>query len=329
MTHAAVTGLGSYLPERRLTNDDLAAMVHTSDEWIVTRTGIRERRIIAEGDATSDLAARAGERALADAGVDPASVDLLVVGTSTPDMLFPSTACLTQAKLGLSCPAYDVNAACTGFIFALHAAAGAIESGRARMALVIGADALTRIVDYTDRTTCVLFGDGAGAVLLEASDEPGLLGIHLGSDGTGADLLSVPAGGSAAPCTPELLAARENLLHMNGNEVFKFAVRAIPRVTRQALKESRLTVGDVDWLVPHQANQRILDTIADRLGVPHERVVSIIEDTGNTSTASIPLALDRLYTGGNLRPGHVCALVGFGAGLTWGAAVLRWTKKES
>jgi 3-oxoacyl-[acyl-carrier-protein] synthase-3 len=328
MTHAAVTGIGSYLPERRLTNGDLARMVQTSDEWILTRTGIRERRVIADGDATSDLAARAGARALADSGVDPSKVDLLIVGTSTPDMLFPSTACLTQTKLGLTCTAYDVNAACTGFVFALHAATAAIESGRARIVLVIGADALTRIVDYTDRTTCVLFGDGAGAVVLQASDEPGVMGIHLGSDGGGADLLSVPAGGSAAPCTPELLAARENLLKMNGNEVFKFAVRAIPRVTRQALKESRLTVADLDWLVPHQANQRILDTIADRLGLPHDRVVSIIEDTGNTSTASIPLALDRLYTVGNLRPGHVCALVGFGAGLTWGAAVLRWTKKE-
>jgi 3-oxoacyl-[acyl-carrier-protein] synthase-3 len=328
MTHAAVTGIGSYLPDRRLTNGDLARMVQTSDEWILTRTGIRERRVIADGDATSDLGARAGARALEDAGVDHAKVDLLIVGTSTPDMLFPSTACLVQAKLGLTCTAYDVNAACTGFVFALHAATSAIESGRARIALVIGADALTRIVDYTDRTTCVLFGDGAGAVVLQASDEPGVLGIHLGSDGGGADLLSVPAGGSAAPCTPELLAARENLLKMNGNEVFKFAVRAIPRVTRQALKESRLAVTDLDWLVPHQANQRILDTITDRLGVPHDRVVSIIEDTGNTSTASIPLALDRLYTVGNLRPGHVCALVGFGAGLTWGAAILRWTKKE-
>jgi 3-oxoacyl-[acyl-carrier-protein] synthase-3 len=199
MTHAAVTGLGSYLPERRLTNDDLTRMVQTSDEWIVTRTGIRERRVIADGDATSDLAARAGARALEDAGVDPAKVDLLIVGTSTP---FPSTACLTQTKLGLSCPAYDVNAACTGFVFALHAATSAIESGRARTVLVIGADALTRIVDYTDRTTCVLFGDGAGAVVLQASAEPGVLGIHLGSDGGGADLLSVPAGGTAAPCTP-------------------------------------------------------------------------------------------------------------------------------
>lgn len=329
MTYAAVTGIGSYLPEGVLTNADLALMVNTSDEWIWSRTGIRERRIIAEDEATSDLAARAGQRALADAGVAPDKVDLLVVGTSTPDMAFPSTACLTQAKLGLTCPAYDVNAACTGFIFALQHAAAAIESGRAKTVLVIGADALTRLVDFTDRSTCILFGDGAGAFVLQASEEPGVLGIHLGSDGTGADLLHVPAGGSAAPCTPERLAARETFLKMNGNEVFKFAVRAIPKVTRQALKESHLTVDDVTWLVPHQANQRILDTIADRLGVPHDRVVSTIERTGNTSSASIPLAIDGLYTVGNLKPGDVLVLVGFGAGLTWGAAVLRWTKKES
>lgn len=328
MTHAAVTGIGSYLPEGVLTNAELARMVDTSDEWIVSRTGIRERRVVAPGEATSDLAARAGKRALADAGVAPDKVDLLVVGTSTPDMPFPSTACLAQAKLGLTCPAYDVNAACTGFIFALQHATAAIESGRARTVLVIGADTLTRLVDFTDRSTCVLFGDGAGAFVLQASEEPGVLGIHLGSDGTGADLLYVPAGGSAAPCTPERLAAHDNFLKMNGNEVFKFAVRVIPKVTRAALKESHLTVDDVTWLVPHQANQRIIDTIADRLGVPHERVVSTIERTGNTSSASIPLAMDGLYTVGNLGPGDVLALVAFGAGLTWGAAVLRWTKKE-
>jgi 3-oxoacyl-[acyl-carrier-protein] synthase-3 len=275
--------------------------------------------MVAPDETTSDLAARAGERALADAGVAPEKVDLLVVGTSTPDMAFPSTACLTQAKLGLTCPAYDLNAACTGFIFALQHATAAIESGRAKTVLVIGADALTRLVDFTDRSTCVLFGDGAGAFVLQASKEPGVLGIHLGSDGHGADLLyahttaSVPA---------------DAYLKMNGNEVFKFAVRAIPKVTRQALRESHLTVDDVTWFVPHQANQRILDTIADRLGVPHERVVSAIERTGNTSSASIPLAIDGLYTAGNLKSGDVLALVGFGAGLTWGAAVVRWTKKE-
>ncbi len=329
MKYAAVIGIGSYLPERRLTNTDLERMVETSDEWIFSRTGIRERRIVAEGEATSDLAARAGAAALADADVEPGEVDLLVVATASPDMFFPSTASLAQAKMGLTCPAYDVNAACTGFIFALQHATAAIESGRARTVLAIGADALTRFVDFTDRSTCVLFGDGAGAFVLRASDEPGVLGIHLGTDGGGAGLLSVPAGGAAVPSTPERLAAHEQYLQMNGNEVFKFAVRSIPKATRQALKESKLGVDDIDWLVPHQANQRILDTIADRLGVPHEHVVSTIEYTGNTSSASIPLAMDALYTAGNLRPGEICALVGFGAGLTWGASIVRWTKKES
>ncbi|MDO8916074.1 MAG: beta-ketoacyl-ACP synthase III [Coriobacteriia bacterium] len=319
MTHAAVIGVGSYLPEHVLTNADLARMVETSDEWIVTRTGIRERRMVGPDEMTSDLAARAGERALADANIAPEKVDLLVVGTSTPDMAFPSTACLTQAKLGLTCPAYDLNAACTGFIFALQHATAAIESGRAKTVLVIGADALTRLVDFTDRSTCVLFGDGAGAFVLQASKEQGVLGVHLGSDGHGADLLYAQ---TTAPVPADAF------LKMNGNEVFKFAVRAIPKVTRQALRESHLTVDDVTWFVPHQANQRILDTIADRLGVPHERVVSTIERTGNTSSASIPLAIDGLYTAGNLKSGDILVLVGFGAGLTWGAAVVRWTKKE-
>lgn len=329
MPYATITSVASYLPERRLTNADLEKMVDTSDEWIRTRTGIRERRLAAEDESTSHLAARAGALALERARVSPDKVDLLVVATSSPDMIFPSTACLTQALLGMTCPAYDVNAACTGFVYALHAATASIESGRAHTVLVIGADALTRHVDFGDRSTCVLFGDGAGAVVLRASKEPGVLGIHLGADGLGARMLEIPAGGSAAPCTPERLAAGDQYVKMNGNEVFKFAVRRIPQVTRQALKESRLSVEDLDWLVPHQANERILDTIADRLGVPHERVVNRIEDTGNTSTASIPLALDSLYTGGHLRPGDVLALVGFGAGLTWGAAIVRWTEEVS
>ena len=328
MTYAAIIGIGSYLPERRLTNADLECMVDTSDEWILSRTGIAERRIAAEGEATSDMAARAGTVAIQDAGVEPSKVDLLIVATSTPDMLMPSAAALAQAKMGLTCPAMDVNAACTGFIYALQLAASTIESGRARTVLVIGADTLSSIVDFTDRTTCVLFGDGAGAVVLRASREPGVLGVHLGADGTGADMLMVPAGGSAAPLTPERMAAREQFMVMNGNEVFKFAVRRIPQVTKQALRESHLGVEDVDWLVPHQANQRIIDTIADRLGISHDHVVSTIRDTGNTSSASIPLAIDALYTAGRLRSGQTLALVGFGAGLTWGAAIVRWTKEE-
>lgn len=327
MTHAAIAGIGAHLPERRLTNVDLEALVETSDEWITTRTGISERRIAAEGESTSDLAAAAARAALADARLGPDAVDVLVVGTSSPDHIFPSTAALTQAKLGMRCPAVDVMAACTSFVFALHHATSVIESGRARTALVVGADALTRHVDFGDRRTCVLFGDGAGAVVLTAAAEPGVLGIDLGTDGTGADVLSIPAGGSAMPCTPEALERGLHRVHMNGAEVFKFAVRVIPETTRRALAASGLGVHDLAWLVPHQANQRILDTVADRLGLPHERVFSNIALTGNTSAASIPLALNDLYTSGNLRPGDHLALVGFGAGLTWGAAVVRWTKE--
>ncbi|MDO9557010.1 MAG: beta-ketoacyl-ACP synthase III [Coriobacteriia bacterium] len=327
MKHAAIIGVGSYLPNRRLTNEDLEGMVETSDEWITTRTGISERRLAEKDQATSDLATHAARNAMRDAGITPADIDLLVVGTSSPDMIFPSTACITQANLGLTCPAYDVMAACTSFIFALQNATAAIESGRARTVLVIGADALTRHVDFSDRGTCILFGDGAGAFVLQAADEPGVLGIDLGADGTGGDMLKIPAGGSAMPTTVETIEAGLHFVQMVGNDVFKFAVRVIPKTTETALAASGLSVDDVTWLVPHQANQRILDTVADRLGLPHERVVSNIALTGNTSAASIPLAVDELYTSGNLRPGDILALVGFGAGLTWGAAIVRWTKE--
>lgn len=325
--HASIIGVGSYLPQRRLTNDDLAQMVDTSDEWIITRTGIKERRLAAPDEATSDLATRAARKAIDNSGVSPEDIDLLIVGTSSPDMIFPSTACLTQAKLGLTCAAYDVSAACSSFIFALHSGTVAIESGRARTVLVVGADALTRHVDFQDRATCVLFGDGAGAVVLQASETAGILGIDLGSDGTGADVLQIPAGGSAMPATPENIEQRLNYLKMDGRDVFKFAVRVIPQTTLVALSSSGLTVQDIDWLVPHQANQRILDTVAQRLEIPLSKVVSTIAETGNTSAASIPLALDDLYTAGKLRSGNILALVGFGGGLTWGAAIVRWTKE--
>lgn len=323
--HAAIIGTGSFLPETRLTNKDLERMVDTSDEWILSRTGISERRLTAEGQSTSDLAVRAAERALACAGIAGSEVDLLVVGTSSPDHLFPSTACITQDKLGLTCPAYDVNAACSGFVYALHAGTAAIESGRATTVLIVGADALTRHVDFTDRGTCVLFGDGAGAVVLRASDAPGVLAIELGADGSGGDLLKVPAGGSAAPCTEELLRDHQQYLQMNGNEVYKFAVRMIPKATIKALAATGNEIADLAWLIPHQANKRILDTIEERLGIDDDRVYSNVENTGNTSAASIPLALDDLYTSGRLAPGDLIALVGFGAGLTWGAATVRWT----
>ena len=323
--YAQIVGVGSYLPEQVMTNADFEAVIDTSDEWIRTRTGIRERRVVAEGETTSDLAARAGNRALSGAGVAPEEVDLLVVGTTSPDYVFPSTACVTQAKLGLSCPAFDVMAACTSFIYALHSAASAIEAGRADTALVIGAEALTRFIDFDDRSTCVLFGDGAGAVVLRAADEAGVESIVLGADGTGEDMLKVPAGGAATPITHDLLDAREQFLKMAGNEVFKFAVRVIPRVTNEALAAADHAVSDLRWLIPHQANKRIIDTVEERLGLDDERVYCNLEWTGNTSAASIPLALDDLYTSGRLSPGDLLALVGFGAGLTWGAAVVRWT----
>lgn len=324
-THAIVTGIGSYLPERVLTNADLEMLVDTSDEWIMTRTGISERRIVSPDEATSDLAAAALSRALECARLLPTDVDLLVIGTSSPDMTFPSTACLVQDRLGMTCPAYDVNAACSGFVYALQAGTAAIESGRARRVAVVGADALTRHIDFTDRTTCVLFGDGAGAVILEAGEDAGVLGIALGADGSGADLLKIAAGGSREPASHDALDARRTYVTMNGNEVFRFAVRAIPRATLEALEASGCTVADLDWLVPHQANQRIIMTVEQRLGIPHDRVFSHVDRVGNTSAGSIPLALDDLYTSGRLAPGHLVALVGFGAGLTWGAAIVRWT----
>lgn len=322
---AQIAGVGSYLPEKRLTNADLEHMVDTSDEWITTRTGIHERRLAEEGQATSDLAYEAARRALDSAGLIGADVDLIIVGTSTPDMFLPSVGSLVQDRLGASCPAYDLNAACTGFVYALQAGVTAIESGRHRCVLVIGADALTRHVDFTDRATCVLFGDGAGAVVLQAAEKPGVLGISLGSDGSGSELLMVPAGGTAAPATCERIENHQHYVKMNGNEVFKFAVRVIPRVTREALALSDMDLHDLDWLVPHQANQRIITAAADRLGMPEDRVFSHVAMTGNTSAASIPLALDDLYTSGQLSPGDTLALVGFGAGLTWGAAIVRWT----
>ena len=326
MTYATITGIGSYLPARVLTNDELSQMVDTNDEWIVSRTGIRERRLAEPDETTSTMAAAAGASAIADAGLTAADIDFLVVGTGSPDHIMPSTAALTQDLLGLKCGAVDVMAACTSFITALHHGASLIEAGRASRVLVIGSDALTRHIDFTDRRTCVLFGDGAGAVVLEVSEEAGVLGIDIGADGSGAGVLTIPAGGSAAPCTAERVEAGEHFLKMSGGDVFKFAVRVIPDTTRRALELSGLAVDDLTWLVPHQANQRILDAVAPRLGIDPARVFSNVELLGNTSAASIPLALHDLYTGGHLHRGDVLALVGFGAGLTWGAAVVRWTK---
>ncbi len=323
--YAQIAGVGGFLPDRIMTNHDLEQLVDTSDEWIRTRTGIRERRIIAEGESTSDLAARAALAALRSAQVPPEDVDLLIVGTTSPDHLMPSTACRTQTKLGMNCPAVDIMAACTSFVYALHYGASVIESGRADTVVVVGAEALTRLIDFTDRSTCVLFGDGAGAVVLRAGDTPGLKAVVLGADGSGGDHLIVPAGGAARPCDEAALAQHDQFLKMNGSEVFKFAVRVIPRATEEALRASGHTVDDLAWLIPHQANERIIATVEERLGIDDSRVYLNLANTGNTSSASIPLALDDLYTSGRLAPGDLIGLVGFGAGLTWGAAVLTWT----
>lgn len=323
--YAQITGVGSYMPDRILTNAELEQMVDTSDEWISTRTGIRERRIVAEGETTSDLAARAVRSALDRAHVVPEEVDLLIVGTTGPDYILPSTACMTQAKVGLTCPALDVMAACTSFIYGLQLGTSMIESGRAEKVVVVGAEALTRLIDFTDRSTCVLFGDGAGAVVLSAGDEPGVESVVLGADGTGAETLIAPAGGAAKPITHEAIDAHDQFVKMAGNEVYKFAVRVIPRATEEVLARSAHTLAELRWLVPHQANKRIIDTVEERLGIEDDRVYNNIAKTGNTSAASIPLALDDLYTSGRLSPGDLSVLVGFGAGLTWGAAVVRWT----
>lgn len=322
---AQIAGVGGFLPDRVLTNHDLEALVDTTDEWIRTRTGIRERRVVAEGETTSDLAVRAAAIAMQRAGITADDVDLLLVGTTSPDHIMPSTACRTQAKLGLSCPAVDIMAACSSFIYGLQYAASVIESGRAETVLLVGAEALTRLIDFTDRSTCVLFGDGAGAVVLTAGEEPGVQAIVLGADGTGGDHLIVPAGGAAQPVDAASLEAHDQYVKMNGSEVFKFAVRVIPKATLDALQSSGHTTEDLRWLVPHQANERIIATVEERLGIDDERVYLNLANTGNTSAASIPLALDDLYTSGRLAPGDLIALVGFGAGLTWGAAVVTWT----
>ncbi len=327
MPAAGILGVGSYVPETVVTNADLEKIVETSDEWIASRSGIRERRVVGDGVNTSDLAAEAAKLALADAGLAADDVDAVIVATSSPEMIFPSTACLTMAKLGLkNRMALDVSAACAGFVFGLNVAANFIECGGYRNILFIGADALTRHVDWTDRKTCVLFGDGAGAVVLGPVEEgTGVLASYLSADGEGADLLKIPAGGSAMPGDENTVAEGLHFIKMNGNEVYKFAIRALPEATEKALAAAGLTVEDITYLVPHQANQRIIEAAAARLGIDESRVVSNIAKYGNTSCASIPLALDELRRKVELKKGDCLVFVGFGAGLTWGANVLRWS----
>lgn len=322
MSFARISGTGSDLPERILTNADLEAMVDTSDEWIRERTGIRERRIVADGEATCDLAERAARRALEAAGRTPADVDLIVVATTTPDRVFPSTACLLQSRLDVhGCPAFDVQAVCTGFVYALAVAEKFIRTDAARCALVIGAETFSRIIDWTDRSTCVLFGDGAGAVVLEATEEPGVHTTHLHADGSYAHLLHVPKGVSQH--LDDVLSGNA-FVEMKGNEVFKMATNTLGRIVDETLAANGLDKGDVDWLVPHQANIRIIAATARKLKLSLDRVIITVDRHGNTSAASIPLALDVGVRDGRIRRGDVLLLEGFGGGFTWGSALITY-----
>lgn len=325
-THA-ILGTGSYTPERIMTNDDLAKIVETSDEWIFTRTGIKERHIAADDEQTSDMAAAAARAALTDAGVAPEEIDLCIVVTLTPDLPMPSTACLVQAKLGLPHRAacFDVHAACSGFIYGLDTAWAMLQSGRYQRALVIGAEKLSTVLDWTDRTTCVLFGDAAGAVVLGPSplgSNAGLIGARLYSEGGNTDLLCIPGGGSAHPKPGPDVPPR--FMQMKGREVFKFAVREMEDAARDILEQHDIPADQVDCVIPHQANLRIIDAIAKFLELPSERFFVNLERYGNTSAASIPLAIDEARRSGRLAPGSLSLLVAFGAGLTYGSALVRW-----
>ncbi len=325
--HAAVVGLGSALPERVVPNTYFESIVETDDEWIRERTGIRERRFAADDQATSDLATEAARKALDAAGIAPEQVDMLIVATLTPDNPIPAAAVRVQAKLGISCPAFDVNAACAGFSYAMSTGAAFVESGNAETVVVIGAEVLSRVLDMTDRSTSILFGDGAGAVVLRPSDAPGILGSVLGADGTAAEILIIPAGGSARPASAETVAQREHAIRMpSGREVFKRAVVEMASACRELLEKSGYTPDDVDVLIPHQANARIMNAVAERLGIGPDRAIVDVETVGNTSAASIPIALDRAWHAGRIRDGDLVLLTSFGAGLAWGANLVRWTE---
>jgi 3-oxoacyl-[acyl-carrier-protein] synthase-3 len=322
LIYSRIIGTGGYLPEKVLTNADLEKIVDTSDEWIVSRTGIKQRHIAAEGENTVDLAEQAARRAMEAAGVTAADLDLIVVATTTPDQVFPSTACLLQGRLdNHGATAFDVQAVCTGFVYALGVADKFIKSGSHKTALVIGAETMSRIVDWTDRTTCVLFGDGAGAVVLQASDEPGILSTHLHADGSYEQLLKVPFGVSSGY---EKMLKEEAYVQMKGNEVFKMAVNTLGRIVDETLEANALGKGDVDWLVPHQANTRIIGATAKKLKMDMEHVVMTVGEHGNTSGASVPLALDTAVRDGRIQRGETLLLEAFGGGFTWGSALIKY-----
>jgi 3-oxoacyl-[acyl-carrier-protein] synthase-3 len=326
LNNVGILGIGSALPAKIVTNQDLEKTLETSDEWIRTRTGIRERRVAAPDENTSDLATRAALAALQEAGTTVEEVDLIVVATASPDTILPATACYVQAKLGATrAAAFDVGAGCTGFIYALSIGSLFIQTGAYKRVLVIGAEVLSRVMDWSDRSTCVLFGDGAGAVVLGPIDRPGLLSFKLGADGTYGDMLTIPAGGVRMPACQTSVEEKQHYIKMtSGNETFKFAVRVMGEVAQQALDDAGVNKEDLDYLIPHQANLRIIEAARKRFDVPEDRVVVNIDRYGNMSAASIPVALDEAVKDGRIKRGNLLALVGFGAGLTWGAAILRY-----
>ena len=326
-TNAVITGWGMYAPSRVLTNEDLSKMVDTSDEWIVSRTGIRERRIAADDETTTTLSVNAARDALAVAGMSPQDLDLVIVGTCSPDYYMPATAVLVAHELGATRAAgFDLMAACSGFVFSLATATAYIRSGMYRNVLVIGVELLSRFLDYTDRNTCVLFGDGAGAVIVSASDEPGgLLGLDMYSDGSGKEGIIFPAGGSACPTTPKTVAEGGHFVHMLGKEVYKYATRQLAESARAALRDANLGVDDVDQFLFHQANLRIIESVQNAVGIPADKTYLNIERYGNTSAASVPMALVEAIADGRIKPGDRLLMVAFGAGYTAGAAVVEWT----
>lgn len=316
--YSRILGTGSYLPEKILTNKDIEEIVDTTDEWIFERTGIRRRHVVIEGETCSDLAVAAACSAMEAAGVEPGEIDLIVLATTTPDQIFPSTACIIQPRLGIQgVPAFDIQAVCAGFVYALSVADQFVRTGSARRALVIGADTMSRLLDWQDRSTCVLFADGAGAVVLGAAEEPGIISTHISADGAYKDLLQVPKGIGRGGCD-------DPYLEMRGNEVFRWAVNTLGRIVDETLEANGLTKSDIDWLVPHQANIRIIQATARRLDLPMDQVVVTVADHGNTSAASIPLALDTAVRDGRIQRGETILMEGFGGGFTWGTVLARF-----
>jgi 3-oxoacyl-[acyl-carrier-protein] synthase-3 len=327
--YATITGVGSTLPPRLVPNTWFESRVDTSDQWIRDRTGIEARHFVEEGVVTSDLAVEASLAALGSAGIDRSQIDMLICASVTGDTPFPATSVWIQQKLGITCPSFDVNAACSGFSYGLSTATAFIAAGMADTILLVGAEVFSSILDFTDRSTCVLFGDGAGASVVRAADRPGILGNTLGADGTAAEILIMPAGGSREPATLESVAANRHRIFMpNGREVFKRAVTEMAAACRELLDKNGFTAADVDLLIPHQANARIMVAVAERLKVPAERAVIDVAEVGNTSAASIPIALDRAWRAGRMKEGDLILFTSFGAGLTWGATLMRWTMPE-